>query len=191
MQKVDAGSRQYLYVPFEERQAVGALGAHWDESSKCWYLEPGQDTRPFGRWLGDDPGEDYTIVTDHAYVATTHARCWRCGTRTQVCCLYCEQGIVDGESCEHFAVSEVTSMDSSLAAQLGAWPQFRFSSTRASGRCLTNHCTHCGATQADYFLHCDPGGAFFLIRGAAPGTIHLDRLRGRIRLDGDVGFEPD
>ena len=185
-------ARVWLYVPFEERERVRALGARWDATAKCWFLEPGENPAPFRRWIdAEDAEEEYTIVATQAMVVSTTTPCWRCGTPTEVCCLYCEQGTVDGEPRTNFVVSEVTAIDEALRQQLTAWPQYRFAYTRASGRCLTNHCTHCTARQADYFLHCEPGGAFFRIRGAEPGRLRTTQLRGSVRLDGDEGFEPD
>ena len=50
--------RQYLAVPYGERQAAKALGAKWDKTAKCWYIGPDSDTEKLSRWLPENvPGQ--------------------------------------------------------------------------------------------------------------------------------------
>jgi hypothetical protein len=183
--------RTYLFVPFEEKDEVSALGAHWDAQAKCWYLEAGEDAAPFDRWLGAAAEDEYAIVSDRAYIACALTACWKCRAKIEVVCVYCEAGSVRGDRYTQFSVSDITSVDSALERQLGAWPHFRFATSRSFGYCLANHCPQCGAVQSDYFLHCVPGGAFFTIKGGGPERIRLTPLQGPIRLNGDEGFEPE
>jgi Domain of unknown function (DUF5710) len=183
--------RIHLFVPFEERDPVRALGAHWDDRAKYWYLEPGQDPAPFERWLGDSEEQEYSIESDRAHVATARARCWRCHAPIGVICIYCESGLIDGESYREFAVAHVTAIDEALRRQLARWPLFRDGFDRIEGqRFIANHCPRCRALQSDYFLHCEPGGAFFSLRDAPRGAVEFMPLAGRVRLSGDEGFEP-
>lgn len=184
--------RVHLFVPFEERDLVRALGAHWDTSAKHWYLDPGQDPAPFRRWLGDgDEDEGYSIESEQAYVAAARTRCWKCRAVIEVICIYCESGLIGGELYREFSVGHVTAVDEALRRQLARWPFFRVGFDRSEGhRCFANHCPRCRSLQGDYFLHCEPGGAFFSLRGAPPGTVLFSPLAGRVRLSGDEGFEP-
>ncbi len=154
------------------------------------YVEMGQPKEDAP--VPEDPvGAEFSIASDEAYVATTEARCWRCRASIEVVCIYCATGEICGDRYEEFAVSNVTAIDEALRPQLAGWPHFRFGYSRAAGgRYLANHCPHCRALQGDYFLHCEPGGAFFTLKGAPPGVVKLTRLRGRVRLSGDEGFEP-
>ena len=188
--------RTYLYVPVEENVQVEALGAVWDLERKCWYIGPHQDPETYRRWMGRDGAESsrdggYCIVSEEAWIARARARCWRCRSMIEVVCIYCESGRVDGDPYEEFTVSNITAIDERLHGQLARWPFFRFGYSKlAGGRCLANHCPHCRVLQADYYLHCEPTGAFFTVKHAPAGTISLERLSGRVCMDGDQGFEP-
>lgn len=186
----------YLYVPFEDKARVKSLGACWDVERKCWYIKREQDPAPFRRWIGDEDGKDgegeeYSIVSERAYVASAHSRCWRCHQRIEVLCIYCQSGCVDGEAYEDFTVSNITAIDDCLRRQLARWPSFRFGYSRTERRrYIVNHCTHCGSLQGDYYLHCEPSGAFFTLKHAPVGQIQLQALTGCVSLSGDQGFEP-
>jgi hypothetical protein len=135
--------------------------------------------------------EEYSIELTEAYVAAARTRCWKCRASIDVVCLYCQRGTIDGEPYDEFSVSHVTAINESLRRQLAHWPSFRFAFSRADGfRYLANHCTRCGALQGDYFLHCEPNGAFFTLKGAPRGVVTLTPLAGPVRLSGDEGFEP-
>ena len=43
--------RQYLKVPFHEKDQAKALGARFDMARKAWYVEPGVDIKAFYAWL--------------------------------------------------------------------------------------------------------------------------------------------
>jgi hypothetical protein len=106
-------------------------------------------------------------------------------------CLYCESGRIEDEPYEQFTVSNITAVDAALGRQLRAFPDFSFGYSREAGGCrLVNHCPRCRAEQADYYLHCEPSGAFFTLRDVPPGAFEITPLDGRVRLSGDEGFEP-
>ncbi|MGH8261417.1 MAG: hypothetical protein ACREUG_17175, partial [Steroidobacteraceae bacterium] len=117
-----------------------------------------------------DAGE-YSIVSDRAFILAARTRCWRCHEGIRVVCIYCESGCVDGEAYEQFTVSNIAAIDEALHRQIAHLSDFRFVHSRdAGGRFLVNRCTRCRAEQADYFLHCEPGGAFFTMRDAPAGA---------------------
>ena len=167
-----------------------SAGGHWDERLKCWYLEPGDDPARFARWLGAEHGPTaLTIVSDDASVAATTIPCCRCREPIEVICIYCEGGTASGEALVQFTVTDVLAMDEALARQLARWPGFRRIAGPASdGPRYANHCPHCGAEQDDRDLHTEPGDPFFDIPRAAPGSVRLIPLAGRIRLSGDEHF---
>ncbi|HEX5461487.1 MAG TPA: DUF5710 domain-containing protein [Steroidobacteraceae bacterium] len=182
--------RTYLHVPPEESAAVRSAGAHWDERLKCWYLDPGADLAGFARWLGADSGPaDLSILSDEACVAAATVPCSRCREQIEVICIHCKSGTVSGEPLTQFTVVDVLAVDDALARQLAPWPGFRqiVASDRHGPR-YANHCLRCGAEQDDRDLHDEPGDPFFDISHAAPGSLRLIPLAGRVRLSGDEHF---
>lgn len=183
--------RTYLYVPPEESAAVRSAGGHWDERLKCWYLGPGDDPARFARWLGG-PGceaEQFSIVSERAYVAAAQVQCCRCGQPVEVICIHCASGTASAEPLTQFTISDVVAIDDSLARQLRPWPGFRqISDSGGDGARFANHCSRCGAEQDDRSLHSEPGAPFFDIPRAPPGAIRLTPLSGQVRLSGDEHF---
>ena len=43
--------RQYLEVPFGDKDEAKALGAQWDKAAKAWYVPPGMPVALFNAWL--------------------------------------------------------------------------------------------------------------------------------------------
>lgn len=88
MGESDTGAdRLYLDVPPEDEGAAKALGAQRDDKSRRWYIGSGEEREDFARWLPeDDPAEDreFTITSDHAYVAAATVPCQSCGTLIEV-----------------------------------------------------------------------------------------------------------
>ena len=179
--------RTYLYVPPEEKAEVEALGARWDDKSKCWYIGSDQCTAGFSQWLpGATADEEFTITSDRAHVASTTVACWNCHAQIEAICIYCERGVASDEPLIQFTVSHVWAMDSALVEQLKPWPFFVKLEEEGS---FANHCPHCNAVQDDMYLHSEPDQPFFSILNAPPGTIEFPPLVGRIQLSGDESFE--
>lgn len=42
--------REYINVPFKEKDEAKGLGARWDRQQQSWYVPPGVDTAPFAKW---------------------------------------------------------------------------------------------------------------------------------------------
>ncbi|MBV6885854.1 DUF1738 domain-containing protein [Xanthomonas euvesicatoria] len=42
--------RQYINVPYREKDEAKGLGARWDRQQQSWYVPPGTDTTPFAKW---------------------------------------------------------------------------------------------------------------------------------------------
>jgi hypothetical protein len=180
--------RTYLYVPPEEKAEVEALGALWDAESMCWYIGSQANPEEFSKWLprDEEDEEEFTIASSQVYVASTTILCWKCRSKIEVICIFCETGIVSDEPLTHFTVSGIWAMDSALARQLEPWPFFRPVEQEGD---FANHCPHCGALQEDLYLHSEPDQPFFSIPRALPGSIKLTPLIGRVQLSGDESFE--
>jgi hypothetical protein len=179
--------RTYLYVAPEEKAEVEALGAHWDDKSKCWYIGSDENAARFSKWLPDGTAdEEFTITSERAYVASTSVSCQKCHAKIEAICIYCESGIVSDEPLKQFTVSGIWAMDSALARQLEPWAFFRRVDQEGY---FANHCPHCNALQDDLYLHSEPDQPFFSVPRSPPGTIELTPLLGRIQLSGDESFE--
>ena len=49
-QATQAGERQYISVPFKEKDEAKQLGARWDRKEQSWYVPAGVDAAPFAKW---------------------------------------------------------------------------------------------------------------------------------------------
>lgn len=49
-------ARQYLEVPFKDKDRVKAAGARWDANAKSWYIPDGVDHKLFALWI--EPTEE-------------------------------------------------------------------------------------------------------------------------------------
>jgi hypothetical protein len=181
--------RTYLFVPPEEKAEVQALGAHWDAEKMCWYIGSDEEPARFSKWLTDEE-DGFTITSSHAYVASANVSCGKCHSTIEVICIHCESGTASGDPLTQFTVSDVWAMDEALARQLAPWPDFRQVDHPDSQEVyFANHCRRCGALQDDLYLHSEPDEPFFNIPRAAPGSIKLTPLVGRIQLSGNEHFE--
>jgi hypothetical protein len=50
-----ADSKNYLNVPYAEKDAAKALGARWDAANKKWYVPSDKDLAPFAKWHSEGP----------------------------------------------------------------------------------------------------------------------------------------
>jgi len=180
-------NRTYLYVSPEEYTEVEVSGAHWDDRSKCWYVDANEDTAKFAKWLPDERSEDeFTIASNEAFVASANIACWQCHHRIEVICVYCESGTVCDEPLTRFTVSNLWATDGHLAEQLTQWPFFTRDDSQGA---YANHCPHCGAVQDELYLHSEPEHPFFSIPRAEPAAVKLTPLNGRVQMSGDESFE--
>ena len=49
--------REYILVPYEEKDDAKRLGARWDASAQSWYIPEGVGPEPFARWRRPDGAE--------------------------------------------------------------------------------------------------------------------------------------
>jgi hypothetical protein len=181
--------RVYLRVSPEEYSEVKALGAHWDDASKSWYIATDAARAAFARWLGEGDDEtEFNITSDEALVAHTQTLCAKCRESIDVICIYCESGVdVEmGDQIVQFTVSNIWAMDVALVKQLERWPCYR----KVTGEDhFANHCPSCGWTQEDYLLHSEPGDVFFGIAPDRPGPVEFTPLEGQVQMSGDYSLE--
>lgn len=184
-------SRIDLFVSPEDYSRVRALGASWDQRSKCWYIDSAMPEARFAAWLPkesaeDAADEDFLIESDEAFVARARSDCWRCHRGIEVACVYCRRGTVSGEPLESFRVQCVWAVDEDLRCQLQRWPHYRMNAREGM---YLNHCPHCGAAQDEADLHDEPGQPFHDLGGEVPRGVELEALQGRVCLSGDYSVE--
>lgn len=180
-----------LEVPFAEKDEAKSLGARWDPACKTWYVPAGLDSRPFQRWLptGDDEGE--TELLPPVYAVESKTPCWRCDNQPSVATVAAESFISrdSGEpvepdlylfsGIEHLAPELLEAM-----RKVNRGYRRRFSKTVGASYYM-NHCV-CGAQMGDFYMHSEPGGAFFPTTPQAARAIRLHRLKvqGRLTITG-------
>jgi len=49
-QRAASGERQFINVPFKEKDEAKQLGARWDRKKQSWYVPAGVDAAPFAKW---------------------------------------------------------------------------------------------------------------------------------------------
>jgi Domain of unknown function (DUF5710)/Replication-relaxation len=64
--------REYLAVPYEEKDAAKRLGARWDPDAQSWYIPAGADPQPFDRWRNSE--HSLPPVTDASGTTNGHGR---------------------------------------------------------------------------------------------------------------------
>jgi hypothetical protein len=196
----------YLNVPFSEKDLAKSLGARWDPAARKWYVPSDRDTAPFSRWLRRPDGaappaghaakasgpvdlaqpdptrsdwQDPVVIRSPIYVAETNTHCWKCGGWTVVVAIGAEDVEFDGERTRELVlVSDVDELPGEIAALVARrWPLYRVAYSKTlGGRYYMNHCEKCGATQGDFFLHSEHGGAFFPNDAAAARRIVAHKL---------------
>jgi len=186
-----AMERIYLYVPPEEYAEVKASGACWDEHSKRWYVTQDKASATLSRWMGEGDEAEFGFESEEAFIAAAQVSCSNCREKIEVICIHCYSGIdlESGNALEFFTLSNISCMDSALAATLEGW-RFHRTATGAESEegYFANHCPYCGTVQEDYLLHSEPGDVFFCIAEAEPGSIEFTAVEGRILVSGDCGF---
>ncbi|WP_053162779.1 hypothetical protein [Pseudomonas brassicacearum] len=67
--------------------------------------------------------------------------------------------------------------------------KFKQAYSKTTGSCyLMNHCENCGAKLGDFFMHSEPGGAFFPTSPQEAKRMTLIRINERFDANCSVGF---
>jgi hypothetical protein len=180
-------NRTYLFVPPEERSEVEALGAAWDSDLKCWYVD-GEPSSSLARWSSTSEDEEFSIISNDAYVARTSLTCPHCGQETEVICIHCVSGTASQQSLEQFTVFDIRAVNETLLQELKSWPSFRRTIEGGVVGAFANHCSRCGDAIGDMDLHSEPDQVFFDIVHAASGAITLTPISLAIELSGNEHF---
>jgi len=169
-----------LAVPFSEKDEAKRLGAKWNPERKVWFVPAGHDATSFARWLPMPPTvpapTPVQMIHAPVWLLTSTDHCYRCGKETPVFALSAQM-LVDFERDDdgeiyyqhiktrqhgHISLYNLEMLDAQVASLLKQTaPNFRLDHSKTQGnRVYMNHCQHCAAKLGDYFMHCEPGGAF-------------------------------
>lgn len=208
--------RVELDVPFSEKDEAKSLGARWDPKTKVWYVPDGKEISPFVRWLPMQDNFDlehepeFRIRSPHYFLVESKSDCWKCGNRTRVFAFMLP------EVHEQFQHSEDDEDEFSLASNLGSWESYGYRGTisgvyglsslvaqqlrlhtehyksaysKTAGRSYyMNHCEQCGAKLGDFFMHGEPGGAFFPTSPTQASRIILRKINAKFNANGSIGY---
>lgn len=209
-------ARVDLSVPYSQKDEAKSLGARWDPQDKVWYVPDGAEVGPLARWLplSEDselePEPEFQVRSPYYYVVESLSDCWKCNALTRVFSFKLPeeheafQHIEDDE--EEFALSKnlgewqshgyrgtasnISSLSPPVVRQILRFTEsFRLTYSKTAGiRYFMNHCQHCGAKLGDFFMHGEPGGAFFPTSPEQAKKMILFRVNERFDANCDVGY---
>ena len=164
--KVSKGKKVVvLEVPYHEKDKAKALGARWDPEIKKWFIDADDNQARFAKWLniGSKPRRLLTLGTI-PYLLRSWRECYKCGNMADVFCL-ASSGLRDEEGrLRHgfHTFSNLVFVPEKLRIFLekNADTYYPSYSKTAGIKYFLNHCD-CGAKLGDFFMHCEPRGAFF------------------------------
>lgn len=196
-----SAERVYLLVPPAETTLAQMLGAVWDPEAQCWYVDAGQEERlwAFHRWMPYRQGDELNVISAAACIASLNVPCQFCGLKTEVICIHCDTGLVDGKPLRRFTCTRLAALDERLCALIQAcYSQLRPSEVPAPNEppaCIhVNHCLHCGAPHEDGYLEAQWEHHFKPAGGCDPAygeNIELIAIAGTVQLRGRTQVIPD
>lgn len=154
-----SGERVYLFVPVAESTLAQLVGACWDAGAQCWYVDAdlAQRLRVFCRWMPYREGDELNVISDAAWIASLNVPCQLCGQETEVICIRCEGGMVEGRPLRRFTCTRISALDDRLSALIEACysqlrPQQEVTKEDCAAFNYVNHCMHCGAPHEERYL---------------------------------------
>jgi hypothetical protein len=132
---------------------------------------------------------DECVAKPPVYPVHSTTACWKCGAQQPVAAILAVN--VEGAGGEVCIFSGVTRLPPDLLAYVRKRrPTYRLSYSRTAGmKYFANTCGSCGALFGDFYLHDEPGGAFFpdSEEDAARMRVEEIPLRSEIRIAGSPG----
>lgn len=188
-----------LKVPYSEKDQAKALGAKWDAQRKTWFVPDGIDLARFKRWL--PATSDLPLQAAHFALARTLTRCWKCSAVTTAYAIVIPAGgkvLEPGDDefedewrilAESVALSHVDEISTKAADMIKVHaPGFYSDYSRTTNSLYwANHCMACGVILGDFYLHNEPGGAFFPLDQHHADSIVCDSFDIPIGASGNYG----
>ncbi|WP_053064247.1 hypothetical protein [Caballeronia mineralivorans] len=180
LQQGDVASLTFERTPLllskNEGAAAAAGRAVWLDEPGGWFATDESDVNALVEWMPE-------YVAPYFFLASNQQRCWKCGRATSVVCLASKGGYLarhsldedeadDVEDAEQVAwsiadsgtfIGNLTLVNGRVRRFLAEnCPNYRVDfSKMAESSYFMNHCDYCDAKFGDFFMHNEPGGAFF------------------------------
>ncbi|WP_085639935.1 MULTISPECIES: DUF5710 domain-containing protein [unclassified Pseudomonas] len=206
-----------LKVPYAEKDQAKLLGARWDAQAKTWFVPEGVSTEAFARWLPrpEEPGlehePEFYLRSPYYFILQSSTECWKCYCPTRVFSFklpeeheqfeYAEEDEDTGFSLEsglgywvshgvRVGLSNISTLSPSVIKQLRTYStRYQPDHSKMAGAIYyMNHCEHCSAKLGDFFMHSEPGGAFFPMSAQAASSMTLHLINERFDGNGSVGW---
>lgn len=213
-------ARVDLDVPYSQKDEAKSLGARWDPQAKVWYVPDGTEVGPLARWLplphdnfDLEHEPEFRIRSPYYYVMESLSDCWKCSALTRVFSFKLP------EEHEEFRYVEDYDEEFALSSNLGEWQRLGYRGTvssvhslspqverqirrftesfkqayskTAGSRYFMNHCQQCDAKLGDFFMHGEPGGAFFPTSPEQANKMILFRINERFDANCGVSYVTD
>lgn len=203
----EGGRYQFAQLPLLLAPSRGAdaeaAGAVWSNAPRGWFAGASGDLDALARWLPD-------VISTHYFLAAASTICWKCRESTPVFSLALPSSHLtqyplpdDGDGpitaiawevaeCGSF-LSDLVEMSGSVRKVLAAHcPAYCVDySHTADTNYFMNHCASCGAKQGDFYLHQEPGGAFFPITEDEAARITLRPVSAPLLAQGATAIASD
>lgn len=183
----------FLQVPFEDKDKAKSLGAKWDAQRKKWYIPDGIEKQPFEKWLPKYETEFNLRALSPFYLLKSKEPCWKCEHVSEVISFAAEgveeENKLHAEFVTFFYVALLPERLKVFVTEKYASYFLDYSNTTESYYYI-NHCQKCSASLGDFFMHNEPGGAFFPLIKEAARDIELIELKdsGYVRLNASTSF---
>ena len=160
-----------INVPYSDKDVAKSKGAFWDVEQKTWFVPDHKDINDFQQWI--DKSKASVIIKSPVSIALNSSDCYKCANKTAVISLASNNfyylSTDDNEDEKWFRADGLSFfsmpifIENELAGKINRlFPNYKIAySKTAESSYWANHCENCGALQGDFFLHSEPGGAFF------------------------------
>lgn len=160
-----------INVPYSDKDIAKSKGAFWDVEQKTWFVPDHKDINDFQQWI--NKSKVSVIIKSPVSIALNSSDCYKCANKTAVISLASNNfyylNTDENEDEKWFRAdgwsffSMPVFIENELVGKINKlFPNYKIAySKTAESSYWANHCEHCGALQGDFFLHLEPGGAFF------------------------------
>ena len=187
-----------INVAYGDKDIAKSKGAFWDVEQKTWFVPDHKDINNFQQWI--DKSKVSVIIKPSISIALSNSDCYRCANKTAVISLASNNFYYldtdENEDEKWFRANELSFfsmpvfIENELVAKINRlFPNYKIAYSKTTESSYwANHCEHCGALQGDFFLHSEPGGAFFPLEIEEYERITLITVPSKFDIEIDAGY---
>ena len=183
-----------LNVPFSEKDEAKLLSARWNPNIKKWYVPIGVNLSLFEKWML----VENEFALPPLFIVKSAQECWKCSQPSDVYCI-ASSGFLDedGTDNEFTTFSNLENIGIQVETLIQEYiPLYKLDySKTVEGVYYMNHCQNCSVKLGDFFMHSEPGGAFFpMSENSATKIIifQLSAINKKVAISGSPGYQsPD